>query len=244
MGNLVNLSFDGQEFEAYVAEPTGAIKGSIIVIHEVWALNDHTKDIADRYAAEGYIALAPNLLDMLHIEDKAKQLQEDYFNPETRNEAQPKLRAVTTPIHEPGFAEITVDKIQACFDYLYGKPEAKQTVFISGFCFGGTYSYEFATREQRLKAAVPFYGHAPLKLEKLKTINCPILAFHGEKDENLMKDLPELKRLMQEAGVNYEVVVYPDCGHAFFNDTNRFAYHESAAKDAWRRTLEFLGQNS
>ncbi|HEX7368263.1 MAG TPA: dienelactone hydrolase family protein [Candidatus Saccharimonadales bacterium] len=241
MSELLQLSYSGQEFPAYLARPAGKIKGGIIVIHEVWALNDHTKSIADRFAAEGYVALAPDLLTMTDIAQHADTLALDLFNPEKRNEAQPKLRALMAPMREPGFAEATLGKLKVCFDHLYNLPEVGQRVAVNGYCFGGSYSYSLAVHEPRLKAAVPFYGHATDDGDELRRIKCPILAFYGEKDEALVHNLPELKKAMEQAGVDYTAVVYPDCGHAFFNDTNPFAYNEAAATDAWKRTLEFLG---
>lgn len=237
----MELAFEGQPFNNYEATPAGDVKGAVIVIHEVWGLNDHTKDIADRFAAEGYVALAPDLLAETDIAKHTAKLQLDLFNPETRNETQPKLRALMAPMQDAGFAPKTLGRIRACFDYLYAKPEVKQNVAVVGFCFGGSYSFALAMAEPRLKAAAPFYGHADLSDEaQLKSIQCPILAFYGEKDENLMNGLPELKTAMREAGVDFTDKVYPGTGHAFFNDTNPYAYNEAAAKDAWPRTLDFL----
>lgn len=240
---MEQVEYDGKPFDVYVARPEGEPKGAIIVIHEVWGLNDHTKDIADRFAAEGYVALAPSLLHETDIAKHAAKLQLDLFNPEKRNETQPKLRALMAPMQEPDFGPKTLGRVKACFDYLYNQPEAKQKVAITGFCFGGSYSFALAMAEPRLKAAVPFYGHADLSDEaKLRNIKCPILAFYGEKDEGLMANLPELQAAFEKAGVDFTAQVYPDCGHAFFNDTNPYAYNEAAAKDAWSRTLQFLGQ--
>ncbi|MGH7195335.1 MAG: dienelactone hydrolase family protein [Candidatus Saccharimonadales bacterium] len=243
MANMIDLDFEGQKFPAYLARPEGETRGAVIVIHEVWALNEHTKNIAERFAAEGYLALAPDLLSETDIAEHSAELQADLFNPEKRNEAQPKLRALMAPIQEPGFAEKTLGKLQVCFDYLFDKPEVGQKIAVNGYCFGGGYSYSLATHEPRLKAAVPFYGHAPEDLSELQNIACPILAFYGQNDEGLVKDLPELKQNMQSAGVNYQAKVYPDCGHAFFNDTNPYAYNEAAASDAWQETVQFLSQN-
>jgi len=237
-----NLDYDGTPFEVYETTPDGEVKGGLIVIEEVWGLTDHIKDVADRYAAEGYYVVSPELLGETHIREHASELMLDLFNPEKRNEAQPKLRAMMTPMQEPGFGEMTVGRLRACFDYLYAKPQVKEWVAVTGFCFGGSYSYALSMAEPRLKAAVPFYGHTNLEdPDALKSIACPILAFYGEKDENLMKALPAVKDAMKAAGVRYTAQVYPDCGHAFFNDTNPFAYNEAAATDAWKRALEFLG---
>jgi len=241
---MIDVATAKDDVRAYWAEPEGETKGGIIVIHEVWGLNDHTKDIADRLAREGYLALAPDLLSDTIDVDAAGALQEDYFNPdpEKRNEAQPKLRGLMTPMHNPSFGADTLAKIKGCFNCLYSQPETHEKVAIIGYCFGGTYSFSLAVNEPRLKLAMPFYGHANFTVEELKAIACPVRAFFGEKDENLMKALPELKQKMGEAGVDFEAKVYPDCGHAFFNDTNRFAYNETAATDAWQCVLEHLKQ--
>jgi len=243
MGYMIELMYRETPLDIYEAEPEGPTKGGIIVIHEIWGLNEHTKAIADRFAAEGYFAVAPSLLHETDIAEYADQLQLDLFNPEKRNEAQPKLRELMTPMHEPGFGEKTLGRLQTCFDYLFDKPQLKGWVAVNGYCFGGTYAYTLAMNEPRLKAAVPYYGHANLEdPEALKRITCPILAFYGVKDEGLMRGLTTVKDAMHEAGVDYTAHVYPDCGHAFFNDTNPFAYNKSAAKDSWKRMLEFLAK--
>jgi carboxymethylenebutenolidase len=242
MGNNMTLKSAKGDVNAYLTRPEKTARGAVIVVHEVWALNDHTKDIADRFAREGYIALAPDLLsDTLDIK-KVSPLQVDYFNPEKRNEVQPKLRELMTPMHNPSFGEDTLTKLDACFEHLYTMKEADQCVAIVGYCFGGTYTYGLAVREPRLKLALPFYGHANFNVDELRMITCPVRAFYGENDENLISSLPELKNKMKEAGVDYEATVYPSCGHAFFNDTNKFAYNEKAATDAWKRTLDYLQQ--
>jgi len=242
MGKTIELEYNGTPLEVYEAVPDGAIKGGLIVIEEVWGLTDHIKDIADRFAREGYYVISPELLSETHIKEHAGTLMLDLFNPEKRNEAQPKLRALMAPMQEPVFGEKTLGRVRVCFDYLYDKPEVKQWVAITGFCFGGSYSFALATAEPRLKAAVPFYGHTSLEdPEALKSITGPILAFYGEKDEGLIGSLPAVKEAMANAGVDFTAKVYPDCGHAFFNDTNPYAYNEAAAKDAWKRTLDLLG---
>lgn len=241
MNQMIELTTEAGPFEVYEARPAGKIKGGLIVIEEVWGLTDHIKNIADRFAAEGYYVVSPELLSETHIKEHADTLMLDLFNPEKRNEAQPKLRELMAPMREPDFGEKTLARAKACFDHLYDKPETRQWVAVTGFCFGGSYSFALATAEPRLKAAVPFYGHANLEdPAALQRIACPILAFYGEKDENLMKSLPELKDKLAAAGVDFTAQVYSGCGHAFFNDTNPFAYNEAAAKDAWRRTLDFL----
>ncbi|UUL76249.1 dienelactone hydrolase family protein [Pseudarthrobacter sp. Fe7] len=79
--------------------------------------------------------------------------------------------------------------------------------------------------------------------QSLRAINCPVLAFYGEQDTALMEELPGLKSRMRAAGVDFEAVVYPATGHAFFNDTNKYTYNPDAAADSWTRTLAFLEQS-
>lgn len=244
MGEMTELSSGGKQFPVYVARPGGKVKGGLIVIHEVWGLVDHVKSLADRYAAEGYVALAPNLLSETGITaELAGQLQEELFDPERRSNAQPKLRELMAPIQAPGFAEETTDKVQACYDYLAAQDDVSERIGITGFCFGGTYSFGLAVHQPKLKVAIPFYGHADFAVEELAGIKCPILAFYGENDERLMASLPELKTKMAEAQVDFTAKVYKDCGHAFFNDTNRFTYNETAAKDAWAKSLALIDKS-
>jgi carboxymethylenebutenolidase len=240
MNEMANIQSTKGEINAYLARPAGTVRGGILVIHEVWGLADHIKDVADRFARKGYLALAPDLLSGTIDVEAAVSLQEDLFDPEKRNAVQPRLRELMAPLQNPSFGEDTLARVAACFDYLYELPDAQQKVAVAGFCFGGSYSFSLAVKEPRLKLALPFYGHADYSAEELANIKCPVRAFYGENDENLMKSLPELQTKMREAGVDFEAKVYPNCGHAFFNDTNKFAYNESAAKDAWRLALEHL----
>ncbi|HUC87284.1 MAG TPA: dienelactone hydrolase family protein [Candidatus Saccharimonadales bacterium] len=245
MGEMITLK-TSPETSAYLAKPgKGAARGAVIVIHEVWGLDEHIKSVADRVAAAGYLALAPALISHDDI-DKASfgEIQQALFDPERRNTIQPQLRKLMAPMQAPEFGTQTIARVRACFDYLYDLPESQQKVAVMGFCFGGSYSFTLATVEPRLVAAIPFYGHADHPPEELAAIACPVRAFYGEKDERLMNSLPELKQRMQAAKVDFEAKVYPDCGHAFFNDSNRFAYNQEAATDAWQRVLELLRQTT
>lgn len=228
--------------DSYLAEPSQQAKAAIIVIHEVWGLNDHTIDIADRLAKEGYRAVAPNLIPDLGVSQEfLNSLALDLFNPEKRNIAQPKLREFMSPLHTPEFGQETTAKLINIFAELTKQADLK--VGVMGFCFGGTYSYSLAINEPRLAFAIPYYGHCDYSVEELAKITAPILAFYGEQDQALMEKLAELENKMHQAEVEFNYQVYKDCGHAFFNDTNKYAYNESAAKDSWQRALEFISQH-
>lgn len=230
--------------DAYLAYPekTGPGMG-IVLIHEVWGLTDHIKDMANRFASQGYVVLAPDLLAGTGIMEKiTPELQKEIWDPATRDEAQKKMRAAMAPIQAPEFAGATVAKLKECVSTLLADKNVNGKVAVVGFCFGGTYSFALAVADHRIVAAVPFYGHAPEPMDPVKEITGPVLAFYGEKDERLMAQLPELKKKMQEYGKEFEAVVYPETGHAFMNDTNPRTYKKEAAADAWKKTLEFLGK--
>lgn len=242
MSKMITLRSDtNTDFEAYEALPSKQPIGALIVIHEVWGLADHIKDVADRFASEGYIALAPNLLSDTDIQKHmTPDMPKDLFNPKTRNQTQPKLRKIMAPIQTNEFADSTIAKLKTCFNSLQNRSEVSDHIGVVGFCFGGTYSFQFAVNEARLKIAVPFYGHANFSIGQLREINCPVRAFYGEKDEALVSALPDLKDKMTQAHVDFKAITYPDCGHAFFNDTNPYAYNKKAAEDAWQKTLKYL----
>jgi len=232
------------DVRTHVALPKGNPKGAVIVIHEVWGLTDHIKSVADRFAAEGYLALAPDLMSGTEVDTATMGgLQEALFDPERRNQIQPELRKLMAPLQKPEFGAAVTKRLQACFEHLYNLTASHQRVAVVGFCFGGTYSFSLAVAEPRLKLALPFYGHSDHSIDELKAITCPVRAFYGEQDERLISALQDLKERMKTAGVDFEAKIYPDCGHAFFNDTNRFAYNLAAADDAWKRTLGLLADH-
>ncbi|MES2225703.1 MAG: dienelactone hydrolase family protein [Patescibacteria group bacterium] len=214
----------------------------LIVIEEIWGVNDHIRSVADRFASERYSVLSPELLPPGLLEALTPQVQKDLFDPEKRHEVQPKLREAMGPINQPEYAAATIATLKACVDYLLADEGVSGNVAVVGFCFGGSYSFHLAGHDSRIRAAVPFYGHPP-KDDELPNISCPILAFYGDQDAALMESLPKLKEDMEKSGKNFEPVVYPGVGHAFFNDTNARAYDAGTAQDAWEKALAFLRTN-
>ena len=205
-------------------------------------MNEHIRAVADRFAAEGYSVLSPELLPEGLLAILTPQLQQDLFDPEKRNEVQPKLRAAMQPTMQPEYATGTLATLTACVDYLLADKHVNGEVGVLGFCFGGTYAFHLAAHDPRIKLAVPFYGQPPTEAE-IPNIMCPMLAFYGDQDANLMQSLPAFKENMAKAGKSFETVVYPGAGHAFFNDTNPRAYNREAADDAWKKALAFLKEN-
>jgi carboxymethylenebutenolidase len=216
---------------------------AIILIHEVWGLNDHIKSIADRLCDEGYMVLAPDLIADTAMEEVLDpSLQKVLFDEKEKLKHQTEIRRMWTPLKSPEFAKTTIEKLRACFGYLMAH-EKIDKVAVVGFCFGGTYSYNLAIVQPELAAAVPFYGHFDHTDEQLEMIETPIMAFYGEKDTGLIEALPDLDQRMKTAGKDFSYKVYPNCGHAFFNNTNELTYNKDAAEDSWRLALEFLNKH-
>jgi carboxymethylenebutenolidase len=243
MKKTISLSGEGGEFTAYVTAPEGSEKRpGLVLIEEIWGVNDHIKSVCDRYAAEGFVVISPELLPPGALAILTPEVNAALFDPEKRAEVQPKLREAMQPTIQPEYGKATVAKLKACVDYLLAEEHSNGKVGVIGFCFGGTYTFQLAMHDSRIKAAVPFYGRLS-NTEAVETISCPVLNFDGAEDEGVMAQVPALETAMKQYNKDYTHVVYPDAGHAFFNDTNVRAYRPDAAKDAWEKSLAFLKKN-
>lgn len=214
----------------------------LIVIEEIWGVNAHIREVADRFAHAGFTVLAPEILPKGTLDVLTPEMQNDLFDPEKRDALQPKIREAMAPTMQSEYAGNAITQLKACVDYLLADPHVNGRVAVLGFCFGGTYSFQLAAHDSRIKAAVPLYGHPPAE-EQIKNISCPVFALYGEQDTRLMETLPKLKEDMQKNGKSFEVIVYPNVGHAFFNDTNFRTYNKEAAEDAWEKIIAFLKKN-
>jgi len=205
-------------FAAMPDEVTEETK-AVILVQEWWGLNDHIKDIATRYANEGFIAVAPDLYRgrlATNPQEAGKYMQELQL--------------------EDGLA--TIDEAVKTASEKYGKKEFG----ITGYCMGGTYALQAACKLENIHAASPFYGDTPDEFT-LKGLRCPVLFISGKKDGWINPEkVAELERIAKANLLPIESVAY-DADHAFFNDTRPEVYDEEAAKDAWRRVLEFFGKN-
>ncbi len=246
MGQMISIEgADG--VDAYLApRAEGAPnRGGLIVIEEIWGLNDHIKDICDRFAAQGYTVLSPDLLGRIGITaELGDELATLMRSPDeaVRTAAQPRLREAMSPMQAPDFGAKSIAALKRAIDVLVEQPGVGDTVAVTGFCFGGTYTFAIAAADPRVRVAAPFYGAPPASTE-VAGITAPVLAFYGERDQRLIDGLPEVTAAMTAAGVDFMSKVYPGTGHAFFNDTNPHAYDEAAATDAWQATLAFFESN-
>lgn len=218
-------SAKGVQVEGYLSTPQG--KGrhpAVVVIHENRGLNEHIRDVARRFAAEGFVALAPDLLSR-------KGGTASMESPDKAREA-----LGTLP------AEDALTDLKAGLAFLDAHARVRRGQLGSvGFCWGGARSFALATESERLRAAVVFYGSAPPP-EKLAAVRCPVLGLYGEQDERITSRVPEVAEALKKAGKQFEYKIYPGAGHAFFNDTGQ-RYDATAAKDAWARTLAFFKSN-
>ncbi|HAM25735.1 MAG TPA: dienelactone hydrolase family protein [Microbacteriaceae bacterium] len=243
------ISLGERDFDAYLARPTlapgASPKGALVLVHEIWGLVDHIRGIADRLAAEGYLVLAPDILSEVGIRPEiGLELNAIMTSPDerVRSEGQPRLRDAFAPMRAPEYARWAIAALVDCVDYLAEQPGIDGRIGVTGFCFGGSYSFALAAADPRIRVVVPFYG-APPELSDVPKIAGVVRAFYGENDPSLMGRLPEVAAAMQSAGVDFVAKVYEGAGHAFFNDTNSLAYRPEAAADAWTRTLAILDEH-
>ena len=213
------------KLSGYLSKPLKKGKyPAILVIHENRGLNEHTRDVARRFAAAGYVALAADALSR-------KGGTGSFETPEKAREAFSSL----------DMTEVMSD-LNAGLNFLNSHKNVKKGKLASiGFCWGGARSFKLATEPNNLKAAVVFYGTAPTD-EELAKIHVPVLGIYGETDERITSKVPEVAKKMKELKKTYEYKIYDGAGHAFFNDTGD-RYNAEAAKDAWERTLAFLKKN-
>jgi carboxymethylenebutenolidase len=220
MGELVQFPFAGGNTGGYLSIPEKGSGPGVVVIQEWWGLVDHIKDVCDRFAAEGFVALAP---DLYHGKT-AK-------SPDEAGKLMMALR----------IDEAERD-LSAAVEYLSTlDATTSEKVGVVGFCMGGALSLYTATKNSNIGACVVFYGGHPKVKPDLPNLHAPVLGLYGEKDRSVTPALVrELEREIKDLGKQIEVKIYPNADHAFFNDTRPAVYNAEAAADAWRRTVEFL----
>lgn len=244
MGNMIGIHQQTGVISAYTAMPPEDMQchGAVLLLHDIWGLTDHIKSVADRLAKTGYYVMAPELLFMTpEKRASATEMHKGLVSvePQERNEAMRKFQTLLNSTQTPQFESLTLSRLEACFAYVYNQPFVRQKVAVMGFGFGGTYTFALAVRNSRLKAAVPFYGHAGYHELELRHITCPILAFYGGQD-NLAREVSVLTPRMAHVGVRYTPVTYDTAGPSFFNDSNSGTYDRTSAEDAWHRLVSFL----
>ena len=226
VSEMVEFPGGAGSVKAYLSRPKdGKNLGTVIVIHENRGLVDHIKDVARRFAKDGFAALAVDLMSRIGGSDQFK----------TPEEAIEAIKKIT--------GNIVVEDLTSAVAYLKKQSFVNGRVGVVGYCWGGGNSLNFATKCKDLNAAVVYYGRNPDPLDQVQNIPCPLMGNYGADDPNIMPGVEPLKAALQKFGKNFDIKVYPGAKHAFNNNTNADRYHPEAAKDAWARTVSFFKKN-
>ncbi len=218
---------------AYAAPDDGRAHAGVIVIHEIFGLNDDIRRITGRIADLGYAALAPDLYDS----------------------PGPRIICVARTMRALGRGESAAFKdLHAAQAFLQSQPGVdRPRIGVIGFCMGGGFALLYALRAPLGVAAV-FYGDVPKTVEQIRGV-CPVLGGYGGKDRMFASQGGRLERLLSEAGVDHDVKIYPDAGHSFMSRNTGFlanigamlpmkaGYNHEAAEDSWRRIEAFFGKH-
>jgi carboxymethylenebutenolidase len=216
------FSFGKTPRSAYYARPegTGPFPG-IVVIHEIFGLTENIKDIARRFAREGYAALA---VDLFGGRNRAVCMASVMYG------------LLVTPLKNSNLNEL-----KAALDYLGEQPEVdSERVGAIGFCMGGGFAIAWACTDERLKAIAPFYGSNPPRSLKAVARSCPVVGSYPELDFTASHGR-KLEAALEQYAIPHDIKVYPGAKHSFFND-QRGNYHAEASADAWQRVLAFFGE--
>ena len=220
MGEFIELTAaDGHRFAAYRANPSGKPRGALVVAPEIFGINSHIRSVADGYAADGYLAIAPALFD---------RVQRDY---ETGYEPDD-IQAGIAIKQKIDFGDVLKDIAAAI-----AHAESAGRVAVVGYCWGGSVAWLAATRLAGLACAVPYYGGDMPKYAE-ETPRCPVLCHFGERDKS---PTPAQARALLAAHPEVAAHFY-DAGHGF-NCDQRGSYDAEASQLARRRTLAFLEQH-
>jgi carboxymethylenebutenolidase len=226
----VTVKRGDREIKCFIAYPEVKEKAtSVIVIHEIFGLTDWVRTVADQIAEAGYIAIAPDLLSGAAPGGggTAELGGGD---------------AVRKAISSLSPQQITED-LNAVAKYVSQLPAANGKIAVSGFCWGGSESFRYATNNKDLKAAFVFYGTGPKTQEELAAITCPVYGFYGGNDARVTSTVERTAEMMKAATKEYSPVTYEEAGHGFMRagaapDAN--APNKKAHDSAWSRWKEIL----
>ena len=220
----VTFPSGSDEIMGYLARPVAeGVYPAIMVCHENRGLNPHIRDVARRFAKNGYVAIA---LDLLSREGGSAAHDRD---------AVPALLTDAGADRHVGDFLAAADYLQT-LDYVDG-----ERLGMIGFCFGGGITWRVATALPTLKAAAPFYGPAP-ELDQVPNIQAAVLGVYAEQDERINAGIEPLQAALEAAGTTHQINIYPGVNHAFHNDTGQ-RYVEEQATQAWNDALAWFAEH-
>ena len=224
----VTVKHGDRGVETLVVYPEAKSKAPVVlVIHEIFGLTDWAAEVADEFAAAGYVAIAPDLLSGMG----ANGGRTPSFDQNGAIEAVSHLNA----------DQITAD-LNAVADYALKLPAAANKLFVTGFCWGGGQSFRFATNRGDLAAAFVFYGPPPEK-DAMARIKAPVYGFYGGNDARIDSTIPATKDAMKELGKSYDPVVYEGAGHGFMRAgeaPDATTANQKARTESWTRLKKLL----
>ena len=225
MGAFIDLkAADGFVFPAYIAQPAGRPKGGIVVIQEIFGVNSHIRSVADGYAKDGYLAVAPATFH------RVKPGVELGYSPDDMS-AGMALKAAVEALPSPGVQQ----DIQAAIDHAAQAGK----VGIVGYCWGGLLAWRAACERKGLSAAVPYYGGGMTTPDEIARVpKVPVMAHFGDKDKHISLDSVQA---FKKAHPEVEVHIY-SADHGF-NCDQRGSYNAPAAQQARERTLAFFAKH-
>ncbi|HCM29086.1 MAG: hypothetical protein A2Z99_07610 [Treponema sp. GWB1_62_6] len=224
------VSYDagqGDRTDAWMVYPERADKAPVVVvIHEIFGLNDWARAVADQLAADGFIAIAPDFLSGKAPDGKGGSVA---LGADGSRAAIAKLDPV----------EI-VRRLNGAAAYATSLPSATRAYGVVGFCWGGGISFAWATQQGALGAAVVYYGTSPAAAA-LAAVKAPVLGLYGGADARVNATVPAAKAEMARLGKRYETETYDGAGHAFLRQqTGQNGANMAASRAAWPRTVDFL----
>lgn len=224
MGRMIEFSGTGKPYKGYLASPAGGSGPAVVVVQEWWGLVGHIQDVVDRFADEGFLAMAPDLYDG----DSTKEPDE--------------AGSLMMALQMDDVRVILGEAAGA----LMAMPEAASAkAGVVGFCMGGQLAlFGAASEPERFCCCVNFYGIHPNADPPLENLNGPVLGIFAEHDEYTAQSAVEaLDERLTALGQPHEFITYPGTQHAFFNDARPEVYDAEASADAWQRTIAFLKRN-
>jgi carboxymethylenebutenolidase len=223
MGEIVEFPSNGTTGQGYLATPEGGDGPGVVVIQEWWGLVDHIKDVCDRFAREGFVALAP---DLYHGE-KADE-------PDEAGKLMMSMNIEKAAKDMSGAVDFVRDRASG----------GAGGIGVVGFCMGGALALLIAAqRPDAVKAVAPFYGVIgwPAEQPDWANLGAAVQGHYAEKDDFASPEkVHDLEARLKELGKDVEVFIYPDAEHAFFNDTRPEVHDSAASQQAWDRTLAFF----
>lgn len=216
----------GDEVSAWVVYPERSDPAPVvIVIHEIFGLTDWIRSVADQLAADGFIAIAPDLLSGKGPEGEGSRSVDG-------EGARRLIRGLER-------AEVN-RRLRGAAEYGMSLPAASGAVGVMGFCWGGSSSFELATAYPELDAAVVFYGSSPAT-ERLADVRAPVLGHYGGDDARVNATIPDARDALERLDRWYEPNVYQGAGHGFLRQQDgREGANMRATREAWPRTIEFF----